>query len=86
MTQPELLFEREDPQVSNQCRRILAELRRRGRMTGVEIWQLCGAWNAKGRVFDLRQAGVDIETKWTKGVNRFGEPFRCADYVLKEAI
>jgi hypothetical protein len=86
MNQSELSFTTEaDPQLDGQCARLLAYLKRRGKITNLQAITELSILNGKGRVHDLRQAGYCIETKWVRGVNRYGEKYRCAEYVLHEA-
>ena len=85
MTQTELTFSIEDdPQLDNQCHRLLKRLRSKGSVTNLEAITELAILNGKGRIHDLRGAGFSIETKWCNGVNRYGEKYRCAQYVLHE--
>ena len=85
MTQSEFTLQSsQDPQISAQCKRLLAGLRERGHMTSVQIWHHCGIWRGSARILDLRGAGFYIETGKHQGVNQFGDTYRCADYILHE--
>ena len=82
MTQSELNFD--DPQIDGQCKRLLDWLVEKGAISNLEAITELGILNGKGRIFDLRRAGYDIETTWMTGVNRWGEPYRCARYVMNK--
>ena len=63
-----------------QCKRLLGYLKQYKTITFMQGLNLLGIMNMKGRIFDLRQAGHDIKTKFIPVKNRFGEICRVAEY------
>ena len=65
----------------NQCEQILDYMQKHGSITGMESIGL-GVMNYKGRIFDLRKLGFNIETKQETVVNANGEKKTFARYYL----
>lgn len=57
-------------------------LRQNGSFTGMEAIE-AGVMNYKGRVADLRELGVPIETVYETTKNRFGRTVKYARYVYR---
>lgn len=64
-----------------QEKRVLAHLHRYGKITSSEAFTWYGITRLAAVVFRLREAGYDIMTVETEGVNRYGEKCRFATYV-----
>lgn len=63
-----------------QCKKLLRVLKKRP-LTKLQILQL-GILNGGGRIYDLRERGHDIETRW---VERGAHKHKVAQYHLVEA-
>lgn len=65
----------------NQCEKLLNYMEAHGSITGMESINM-GVMNYKGRINDLRKAGVNIETRMETTVNAKGEKKTYAVYRL----
>jgi hypothetical protein len=52
-----------DETKGSQCAEIIKDLRNGGSLTALDAFDLCGCWNMKGRIHDLRTLGWDIKTE-----------------------
>lgn len=64
------------------CRLILEHMKNHGTIHHFEAEELYGCTRLAARIKDLRNRGVDIETKMVKGLNRHGGKTRYAVYRL----
>jgi len=64
-----------------QCEMVLAYMQEHGRIDDTAARGVFGIKRLASRVNDLRQAGVDIETRMISGVNRFGVKVSWGEYV-----
>ena len=67
-----------------QSKMILEYMRKNGPITRVEALRYCGCANLTARITDLRQAGHDIRTIRTQGVNQFGHKINYGRFILVE--
>ena len=67
-----------------QHKRIMRHLRKYGTLTSMEAISLYGIMKLSTRVSELRARGERIETVMRKGLNRYGEPVRYAEYRITE--
>lgn len=61
---------------------LLRHLIRHKSVTPTAAWELLGIYRLSGRIYDLRQHGVDIVTLRCEVIGRDGEPKHVAKYVL----
>ena len=66
-----------------QHKRIMRHLRKYGTLTSMEAISLYGIMKLSTRISELRARGERIETVMRKGLNRYGEPVRYAEYHLQ---
>ena len=64
-----------------QKKRVLAHLRKYGRITSNEAFTWYGITRLAAVIFMLRKDGYDIETIDTESLNRYGEKCRYATYI-----
>ena len=64
-----------------QKKRVLAHLRKYGRITSNEAFTWYGITRLAAVIFMLRKDGYEIETIDTESVNRYGEKCRYATYI-----
>lgn len=67
-----------------QHKRIMRHLCEHGTLTSMEAISLYGIMKLSTRVSELRARGEQIETVMRKGLNRYGDPVRYAEYRMKE--
>ena len=67
-----------------QHKRIMRHLYEHGTLTSMEAISLYGIMKLSTRVSELRARGEQIETVMCKGLNRYGDPVRYAEYRMKE--
>ena len=67
-----------------QHKRIMRHLRKYGTLTSMEAISLYGIMKLSTRVSELRARGERIETVMRKGLNRYGERVRYAEYHITE--
>lgn len=63
----------------SQAKEILDYIEKHGSITSMEAYDL-GITRLGARIYDLRQAGIDIKSEPFHGINRHGKPFCCARY------
>lgn len=49
----------------------------------LEAWRELGIYRLSARVFDLREAGVEIEGQFIEVRNQFGEKCRVKQYLMR---
>lgn len=64
----------------NQTDRVLAYLKRRGKINPLQALEKLGVFRLAARIADLRRIGYAIERRMVTVRNRFGEPCRVAEY------
>ncbi len=69
---------------STQRLRIMQHLRKYGTLTSLEAITLYGIMRLSSRISELKARGERIETVMRKGMNKYGEPVRYAEYHLRE--
>lgn len=67
-----------------QCERLVAYMRDYGSITSAEAMSELGIMRLASRIADLKEMGMQIETRMVKGVNRFGQPTHFTRYSLKQ--
>lgn len=67
-----------------QCERLVAYMRDYGSITSAEAMSELGIMRLASRIADLKEMGMQIESKMVKGVNRFGQPTHFTRYSLKQ--
>lgn len=72
------------PPTAPQQVRLLAHLRLVDSVTPLEAWKELGIYRLSAVVYELREAGYDIDTAFVSVTNQFGEPCRIARYTLNE--
>lgn len=65
-----------------QNERVLEHLKEHGEITHLEAEHMYGIMRLASRIADLRGMGIPIESRMTKGKNRFGEPTRFSTYYI----
>lgn len=68
-----------------QTDRILRHLREHGSITPLEALREFGCMRLGARIYDLKRAGYDIESKIESHRNSYGERVSYARYTLKES-
>jgi len=71
--------------MSTQSERLIKYLQQYGSIDPMTAWQELGIYRCGARIFDLKAAGHNINSKTKKVRNRFGEECRVALYVLESA-
>lgn len=66
----------------NQEQLILKHLRRFKYISSFKAIELYGITRLSARIYNLRQDGYDIRTKFSYATNRYGNLVRYADYYL----
>lgn len=66
-----------------QKNRVLQYLKVHGSITSMDAINCFGATRLSAIIFDLRHDGWNIETKFEKGCNRFGNETRYGRYYLR---
>lgn len=67
-----------------QCERLVAYMRDYGSITSAEAMSELGIMRLASRIADLKEMGMQIESRMVKGVNRFGQPTHFTRYSLKQ--
>lgn len=67
-----------------QCERVLKYMHDFGSITHLQAVADLGVQRLAARVSDLKAAGYQINSRWVKGKNRYGEPTRFVEYSLEE--
>lgn len=67
-----------------QCERLVAYMRDNGSITSAEAMSELGIMRLASRIADLKEMGMQIESRMVKGVNRFGQPTHFTRYSLKQ--
>ena len=70
--------------VLNQQNRIIRYLLDNKSITSLEAMQELGVYRLSARISELKQKGYSINKKSVKGINRYGETIRFAEYSLEE--
>lgn len=68
--------------LTTQRKQILEHLKKHGKITSMEVFELFGCSRLSGRIYDLRAEGYTILTEMTEGKTRSGHPCRYATYYL----
>jgi len=68
--------------LSRQCERVLDYLRNHYYITAKEAMNDLGIFRLGARIWDLKKAGVPIQSGWKEVTNRFGETCRVRMYWL----
>lgn len=68
-----------------QTERILNHLRRCGSITPLDALREFGCMRLGARIYDLKKAGYDIESRIESHKNSYGERVSYARYTLKES-
>ena len=68
--------------VMSQKEMVLQYIQRNGSITDMEAADEIGCRRLSGRVFELRQEGYPIITKWVSCKNRYGKTVRYGEYTL----
>lgn len=66
-----------------QAYKVLRHLKIYGKIDPFTAISEYGIMRLSARIWNLREMGYTIETHTKQGINRFGEPCRWAEYVLK---
>lgn len=70
----------------NQCARVIAYIDMFGSITSGRAKAALGVERLASRVNEIKKMGIPIAKRWVKGINRWGEPTRYAEYYFpKEA-
>ena len=69
----------------SQEERILAYIKRHGKITTLDAFTELGCARLSARIFDLRQAGHDIISERKEVKNRYGEKCYVVEYRLRRA-
>lgn len=67
-----------------QTERVLEYLKEHGTITPKDASDDLSVMRLGARIFDLRARGVNIQTEYVNGKNKYGEPVRFARYRLEE--
>ena len=62
---------------------ILDYMKTHGSITPLEALNAFGCMRLGARIYDLRQAGIQIRCEMEAGINRFGYPTRFARYSIE---
>lgn len=62
---------------------VLRHLKKHGSLSSLEAMKEYGIMRLGARIWDLRDAGWDIETQNEKSINRYGVKVSYANYVLR---
>lgn len=65
-----------------QAQRVLRYLKRHVGITDAEARDELGISRLSGRIYELRESGVNIANVWREGTNRYGEQTRFVEYRL----
>lgn len=65
-----------------QSERILDHMKKHGSITAIEALNEYGVFRLASRISDLKKEGYDIERRFVRSKNRFGEPVAYAEYSL----
>ena len=65
-----------------QAERVLQYIKDFGRITPYEAFRDLAIMRLSARIYDLQDAGYNIETTIAKSKNRYGEPVHYAVYTL----
>jgi len=68
--------------MKSQNNRLLSLLKAGNSINPLEAWVNLGIYRLGARIFDLRQMGHDIRSRFISVQNRFGEPCRVKLYYL----
>ena len=68
----------------NQKQQVLRYMRKFGSITPSEAVYNLGIFRLAARISDLKGDGYKISSDMVKGINRFNEPVRYAEYRLEE--
>ena len=69
--------------LKTQSQAILEYMKAHGGITQLEATKFLGITRLSARVFDMKAEGVNIQTRWEQGKNRYGIT-RYKVYYLKE--
>lgn len=67
-----------------QTEKILNHMKCFGTITSLEALSEYGIMRLASRISDLKKEGYDIERRFVKAKNRFGEPVSFVEYSLME--
>ena len=67
-----------------QTEKILNHMKCFGTITSLEALSEYGIMRLASRISDLKKEGYDIERRFIRSKNRFGEPVAYAEYSLME--
>lgn len=67
-----------------QCKKVLRHMNDYGGITQAEATARYGVTRLSARIYDLRAAGIRINSKPTAGTNRYGEPVHFSRYSLAD--
>ena len=65
-----------------QCAQILAYFQQGGKLTELDALDQFGCERLSARVFDLRQAGIQIKSRWIERTTRNGQKKRYKEYFI----
>lgn len=68
--------------LSPQCAELLNHLQKRGSITGAEAFRFLGIYRLSARIWDLRDAGYNIQTQMVERINRRTQTVHVAKYTL----
>ena len=70
--------------MTTQRKQILELLKKHGKITSMEAFELFGCTRLSGRIYDLKAEGYTILTERTSGKSRTGHKTEYATYYLEE--
>lgn len=71
-----------DDKMPTQCERLQKFLEVNGKINPLQAWELLGIYRLASRIHELRDEGLEIETRNVKVQNKFGEDCHVAEYAL----
>ena len=70
--------------LTTQRKQILEHLKKHGKITSMEAFELFGCTRLSGRIYHLKAEGYTILTERTSGKSRTGHKTEYATYYLEE--
>ncbi len=66
--------------MNKQCARVLHHMQNVGPITSRTARDLYGIERLGARIWDLRQAGIEIKDQFVEGVNKYGDKTHFKEY------
>ena len=67
----------------SQNKRLAKYLRDGGKVNPLMAWQNLGIYRLSARIFDIKELGLNVQSRFIEVLNRFGETTKVKEYWIE---